>query len=294
MVNLVEGGKLILWGLVKKIIVADTLGLILNKVYGNIDKFEGVPLLIVFILQPIRLYFDFSGYTDMAIGIAKCFGLKLSENFNRPFFAKTVGEFWRRWHMSLSLWCNDFIFNRLLLKYRKQGNKAFVYAVFLSFFIIGIWHGAKWTFVILGILQGIALTYEFYTKKWRQKLILTMPKSISAIVSRSLVYLFVCFFLIFFYANNTGDAWYFITHLFKINNFQTTTFGFNVSKIEFAISVMMAIIFLFIEWKIECKKFSIEKFGRVPVVLRWSLYYMAVFAIVYFSKNQNVFVYGQF
>ena len=105
-------------------------------------------------LQTIQIYCDFSGYTDIALGSARMLGIKLTDNFERPFFAPNVSIFWRRWHISLSSWCNDFIFKSIILKRRKWGIWASTYAVFLTFLVIGIWHGPRWTFVILGLLQG--------------------------------------------------------------------------------------------------------------------------------------------
>ncbi|NTW25157.1 MAG: MBOAT family protein, partial [Lentimicrobium sp.] len=109
--NITAGLRLFLWGMFKKVVIGDNLGAPVALVYGNMENYSGVPLLLIFFIQGIHLYCDFSGYTDMALGIARVFGIKLADNFNRPFFAKNVAEFWRRWHMSLSSWCNDFIFS---------------------------------------------------------------------------------------------------------------------------------------------------------------------------------------
>ncbi|MBK6344434.1 MAG: hypothetical protein IPF68_00625 [Bacteroidales bacterium] len=111
----------------------------------------------------------------MALGVASIFGIKLVDNFNRPFFARNVGEFWRRWHISLSSWCNDFIFSPFIVKYRRLGNRAAIAGIFVSFFVIGIWHGANWTFIMVGILQGIAISYEFASKKKRLEIASKLP-----------------------------------------------------------------------------------------------------------------------
>lgn len=134
--RVVSGVRLITIGLFKKVVVGDTFFYIINRVYGNIDSFDGYGLIITLLIQPMQIYFDFSGYTDIAIGLSALFGIQLSQNFNAPFFATSVGDFWRRWHMSLSSWCNDFIYNRLMLKYRKWNNWAVIYAVFATFIII--------------------------------------------------------------------------------------------------------------------------------------------------------------
>jgi len=158
------GFQLILWGAFKKMVIADRLAMIIHGVYSDVGQFSGNPLIITFLLQPLHLYCDFSGYTDIALGIGRAFGLNLTPNFNRPFFSTSVTMFWRRWHMSLSNWCNEFIFKRLSFKMRKWGKWASVFAVFITFLVIGVWHGPGWKFIILGLLQGIAINYEFFTK----------------------------------------------------------------------------------------------------------------------------------
>ena len=105
--RVIEGSQLVLWGLFKKVVIGDTFAIMVTKMHGNIDVVYGPVVVFAFLLQPIQLYCDFSGYTDMAIGFSRIFGLNLSPNFNQPFLARTVGEFWRRWHISLSSWLRD-------------------------------------------------------------------------------------------------------------------------------------------------------------------------------------------
>ena len=126
-------------------------------------------LWILLLLVPIYLYFDFSGYTDIAIGFAKVFGIDLLPNFNRPFFSENMTSFWRRFHMSLSLWFNDYIFKQTSFRYRKWGIFASVFAVFITWMLFGIWHGAGWIFMLLGFLQAVAIYYEVFTRKIRFK-----------------------------------------------------------------------------------------------------------------------------
>src|ERR1039458_8765002 len=121
-----QGLRLFLWGLFKKIVIANNLFGPVSLVYGHVQNYSGVSFIIVFLVQTIYIYFDFSGYTDMALGSAKIFGFTLMNNFNRPFLAKNFSEFWRRWHISLSSWCNDFIYNPFIVKFRRFGNTAVV------------------------------------------------------------------------------------------------------------------------------------------------------------------------
>jgi len=251
--------------------------------------------MITFVIQPIHLYFDFSGYTDMALGFSKIFGIQLTDNFKRPFMAQRVGDFWRRWHISLSAWCNDFIYNRLLLKHRKGGNKAVIYAVFSSFLVIGIWHGANWTFVVLGLLQGMALTYEFYTKKKRITWNRTIPSFFYKWGSRGLVYIFFSISLVFFFANNIDDAFSFFRYLPQNIDFENTHSGLNVVRWEAFFALSMALLFFILEWFYEDKKMNpVNWFYEIKWGYRWGIYICWFFLVAYFSKNQSVFVYVNF
>jgi D-alanyl-lipoteichoic acid acyltransferase DltB (MBOAT superfamily) len=121
------------------------------------------------LIQPLYLYFDFSGYTDIAFGIARAFGIELRPNFNRPFMSQSMTEFWKRFHISLSSWFHDYVFIRTSYRYRRYGKKASVFALFLTWVLFGIWHGAGWNFMLLGFLQVLAIYYEFSTKKNKSK-----------------------------------------------------------------------------------------------------------------------------
>jgi len=290
--RVVEGGQLVMLGMFKKLVIGDTLGIAVNNVYSDIDSFHGIPLMITFVIQPIRMYFDFSGYTDIALGLSKIFGIHLTDNFRRPFFAQTVGDFWRRWHITLSSWCNDFIYNRLLLKHRKWGEKAAVYAVFSSFFVIGIWHGANWTFVVLGLLQGMALTYEFYTKKRRITWRKVIPDFLYKWGSRALVYIFFSISLVFFFANNIDDAFSFFRLLPQNIDAKFTFYGLNGEAFT---ALLMAILFFVLEWLSEDKKLNpVNWFYEMNRGYRWGIYILWFFLVGYFSKNQSVFVYANF
>jgi D-alanyl-lipoteichoic acid acyltransferase DltB (MBOAT superfamily) len=289
-----SGLQLFLWGLFKKVVIADNIVGPVMLVYNNVEEYSGIPLIVVMFLQTIHIYCDFSGYTDMALGSARIFGIKIIDNFNRPFFAKTVGELWRRWHISLSSWCNDFIFTPFIVKYRKMGNRAAIIGIFLTFFVIGIWHGANWTFVVLGILQGIAISYEFYTKRKRITIANKLPQKFVVISSRIITYVFFSFSLIFFNSLNIQDAWYFVTHMFTNIELKLTGHQLIFDKVPFLVA-MIAFLFLFItEIYAENGKTVFNYFVKRPLWLRWTGYYILIFLIYYFNKAQDTFVYLQF
>ncbi len=292
--NITAGARLFLWGLFKKVVIGNNLAAPVMLVYEDIHQYSGIPLLTILFVQTIHLYCDFSGYTDMALGSARIFGINLIDNFNRPFFARNVGEFWRRWHISLSSWCNDFIFSPFIVKYRKMGQKAAIIGIFLTFFVIGIWHGANWTFVVLGILQGIAISYEFYTKRKRLQIASKMNPKFVVFASRLITFVFFCFTLVFFNAKNIDDALYFITHLFSNIEFKVTGHRFIYEKFNF-IFALAAFVFLFItEYYREKGVNLLQKFLDQPRLIRWAGYYVIIILVYYFSSGEDTFVYLQF
>ena len=212
--NIIEGGKRIAWGLFKKLVVADRISLYHSAVMTHFDQESGITLLFASLLYTFQVYADFSGYTDIALGTARLFGFHLMENFKRPLLAKNISDFWRRWHISLSSWVNDYIFNPIALKYRDWGRWGVFYALFISFVVIGIWHGAAWTYVFFGILQAIALIYETVTRRGRKKMAKKMSNEIYNNLSIFLTYLFVSFSLIIFQSPTIEKAWSIIQRIF--------------------------------------------------------------------------------
>lgn len=197
-VNIVEGSKIILWGLYKKIVVADRISLYVDAVYSNLPQHNSSSFLFATFLYPIQVYADFSGYTDIAIGTARLFGINLMDNFKQPLFARNVSDFWRRWHISLSSWVNDYIYYPILFKRREWGNIGVFYAVFVSFIIIGIWHGASWNYIVFGVIQAIAIIFEFITRKTRKKISGTIHAYVYNSFSIFFTFLFFAFSLIIF------------------------------------------------------------------------------------------------
>jgi len=284
----------IFWGLFKKLVIADRLVLLINNVYGNVTEFTGIPLLVVLVLQVFHIYCDFSGYTDIAIGIGKLFGLRLSNNFDRPLFSQNVSMFWRKWHMTLSNWCNDYIFKRILLKRMRWKKWAAVYGVFVTFLIIGIWHGSGWNFVILGALQGVAINYEFFTKRKRLQVASKLNSYWVKFFSRLIVFFFFAVTLVFFNAKSVGDSYYFITHLFKGVEWKLSGYNMGVTHTDHIIGLIGILIVLMFDYLNE-KGIYIRDALKTRPVFRWSLYYGLVISVLMFGKFAAAdFVYFQF
>jgi len=178
--NVRSGLLLFALGLLKKVVIADRLAIMINPVFDNVHAYKGFPLLLATYYYSLQIYFDFSGYTDMALGAAMMFNIKLTQNFNNPYFATSIADFWRRWHISFSRWILDYIFKPLQMSWRNWGNWGIALALMITFTISGIWHGASWGFVIWGALHGTYMAgsvfYNKYSKIVHKKLRLN-PKS---------------------------------------------------------------------------------------------------------------------
>lgn len=204
--NIIEGLKRIAWGLFKKLVVADRISLYHSMVISSSEFQSGGTIFFASVLYTFQVYADFSGYTDIALGTARMFGFDLLENFKRPLLAKSVGDFWRRWHISLSSWVNDYIFNPVVLKNRDWGIWGVFYGLLISFTVIGIWHGASWNYVLFGLLQAFAMIYEVITRKARKRISQKINPILYRNISIILTFLFVTFSLIIFQSATLMDA----------------------------------------------------------------------------------------
>jgi alginate O-acetyltransferase complex protein AlgI len=217
----VEGLKLILLGYFKKLVVADRLAIYVNAVYDNSEYHNGTSLLIATIFFAFQIYADFSGYTDIALGSARLFGIKLTNNFNRPYFATSIKEFWNRWHITFSNWLRDYIFlpiafylsNKLKKeKYFLITTEKWIYLIasMITFTICGIWHGEAWTYLVWGVLFGVYLTYANWTEKlsknFRKRY--KIRKSSKGYIAYNIVITFILVSIawIFFRASSLADA----------------------------------------------------------------------------------------
>jgi alginate O-acetyltransferase complex protein AlgI len=303
--NIVIGFRLVLLGLLKKNIIANQLSIIVNPVYNDLSTHGGSMLLLVILIQPLYIYFDFSGYTDIARGFAKTYGIDLLPNFDRPFFSENVTTFWKRFHMSLALWFNDYIFKQLCFKLRKWKTHATIAAVVVTWLLFGIWHGAGWNFMVLGLLQALAINYEFFTKRLRTRLFSKIPINCTKFLGRLLTYLFYGISLVFFFSPNLK------TSLAFFHGLKYMDFPFTVSKtliidnivdiISYSAAFGILIVFLIIE-KISCDNRELHK--KIESLwtcdkfrfhlFRFFIYYIALLLMFYFGGMQTKFIYFQF
>src|SRR5215467_859612 len=166
-VRVTSGLKRMAWGFFKKLVVADRLALYVNDVYAAPRNFNGLQLTVATVFFAYQIYCDFSGYSDIAIGAAQVLGFKLMENFKTPYYSRSVSEFWHRWHISLSTWFRDYLY--IPLGGSRWGMRWWILAILITFVVSGLWHGANWTFVIWGALNGFYLLFGSATKRWRDR-----------------------------------------------------------------------------------------------------------------------------
>ena len=211
--NLQAGAHLFLWGMFKKYVVADRLATFVDPVYNNPNAYYGLSLIAATYLFALQIYFDFSGYTDMALGTARCFGIRLTQNFNAPYLAASTADFWRRWHISFSSWILDYIFKPLQMQWRDWPRWGTPLALMLTFLVSGLWHGAGWCFVAWGLLHGVYLGTAALFRESRRKLY----KSLGTRLEKNpfvkawrtaVTFNLICLSWVFFRCANIHDALY--------------------------------------------------------------------------------------
>jgi len=300
-----SGIWLMVWGLFKKIVIADRLAIIVNVVYGNVHQYKGIPLLIAIFFFAFQIYCDFSGYSDIALGAARVMGFRLMVNFDFPFGTKNISDFWRHWHISLSSWYNDYLYEPLVIAKRNWGKMGLFYAIFVTYFISGIWHGAGWTFIIFGVLHGLAVIYEILTRKIRKRIAKLFNREIYNAASAIITFCYLCFTWIFFRATTVNDAFYVLNHMFTgIGNqvrmmFQHPSYAGDFLFVgkglgSFTLSII-GILFLEISESILRKRnIMLWVFDR-PTPIRYAIYYSITISVIVFGVfSQTKFIYFQF
>ena len=292
--NAVTGLKYILLGLIKKLLIANQISPQTDVMFHSIHDLSGVQLLMTCLLYPIELYADFSGYTDIAIGGAYMFGIKLSPNFNRPFAARSTADFWRCWHMSLSFWVRDYLYVPLTAGTRNWGQWGIYFSLLITFLALGLWHGAGLTFAIYGLIQGVLICWEMKTAAFRNNL----PQYIGKYAADSLLivrtYLLFALSLIFFRVQSLSDAWYFLRNIsFEVHSsWKEMNIGIRDHNCIVAGSALLLVLI----YEYYASKYNLmETLERQPAWLRWSVYYLLVFALLMLGKfDTETFIYLQF
>lgn len=306
--RVVAGLQLMLWGFFKKVVIADRLAPFVNLVYDDPHSYRGVSLIVATVFFAFQIYCDFSGYSDIAIGSAQVMGFRLMKNFDRPYFSKSISEFWKRWHISLSTWFKDYLY--VSLGGNRVARPRWYFNLFVTFLVSGLWHGANWTYVIWGAINGGYLVCEILFGEAAKKLGLRWPGEgfwywpVRA-ARVGMTFVLVCFAWIFFRANTLGDAGYIVSHMFD----GLSTLSMDVRSLAFIkmnilmrrdkwdfIIALLALCVLFAVHVAQRRGSARELLAHRGAWLRWGLSYGVVIAILFFGafNESQQFIYFQF
>ncbi len=283
-----EGLRQILWGLFKKILVADKIGIAVNMVFDNPEDHGFITLCYAAILFSFQVYCDFSGYTDIAIGTAKLFGFKLHKNFRIPYLAKSITQFWQRWHITLTKWFTDYVYVPIVKSAKKITVTTRVFALLLTMALVGLWHGPNWTFVFFGIFNGLVLAAERIPFFGKRKTLAKLLPSQHRILTVIYFFAITSVSSIFFRAESIADAGIILKRIFTFaqDEHLSTLIGI---KLVYLIAMITAEI-VTRGWDFPLQKIEI----KIPKPLRWVLYYTLIFLLIRYAEPKEAFIYFQF
>jgi alginate O-acetyltransferase complex protein AlgI len=284
-----EGMRQMLWGFFKKIVIADTCAVYANAAFANYDSLSSLSLILGSIAFTFQIYGDFSGYSDIAIGCSKLFGIRLMRNFHLPYFATSIPEFWRRWHISLSTWFRDYVY--IPLGGSRVSGWIFYRNIFIIYLLSGFWHGANWTFIMWGLIHAIVYSFSFaiWGRDKKSDSVPTWPvlrKWIGGIFTFTVV----SFALIFFRSPSVSEAWNYVFCIGK-NTFSAG------DSLSFLHLLFLLIPFHILEWVNRhstdgalLSHFKLHPLTRIAIEMAMALLIIDCF----YSLNHEQFIYFQF
>jgi alginate O-acetyltransferase complex protein AlgI len=286
----IDGLRQILWGLFKKIVIADNCAEYANIIFNDSDHQSGSNLVLGALFFTFQIYCDFSGYSDIALGTARLFGVELLRNFAFPYFSRDIAEFWRRWHISLSTWFRDYLY--IPLGGSQGGTWMKVRNTFIIFIVSGFWHGANWTFIAWGLLNALYFLPLLLANKNRNNIGIvaegrTLP-NVRELFSMGTTFMLTVFAWIFFRANDMSHALSYIKGIF------TKSLLSIPSILPFTLFGLLA-FFIAIEWMGREHQYALQRFGlKWPRFVRISFYYLLIVLIFIFMGKEQEFIYFQF
>ncbi|MGZ3873164.1 MAG: MBOAT family O-acyltransferase [Mucilaginibacter sp.] len=288
--NAIDGLRQILWGLFKKVVIADQCATLANAVFNKPSAFNGSDHVIAAIFFSIQIYGDFSGYSDIALGVARLFGIELLRNFAYPYFSRDIAEFWRRWHISLSTWFRDYLY--IPLGGSRGSTWLKVRNVFIIFIVSGFWHGANWTFIVWGALNALFMLPAVLMETNRNNLeivakgrIFPSFKDFTAILATFSVTVFAW---IFFRSDSVSHAINYVSKIFSWTLFSTPV-------LQAKRLALLIIFFIIVEWLGREQPYAIARMElKLPKAARWAVYYIIIFMILYTAGPEQQFIYFQF
>jgi D-alanyl-lipoteichoic acid acyltransferase DltB (MBOAT superfamily) len=287
----IEGLRQILWGLFAKIAIADTCAVIVNDIFDNYQNQNGSMLLLGALCYLIQIYCDFSGYSNIAIGISKLLGIQLMTNFAMPFYSTNVSDFWKKWHISLTSWLMDYVFTPLSFILRKQKKRGLFFAIFITFILVGFWHGANWTFIVFGILQGLYFLPMIIRGNMNRSSVMASNKlfpTFKEFLQMSFMFVLMSLTAVFFRAESLTQAFHYLSGIFSTSLFTKPDLN------QIMVVLPFIVIFFALEWV--SRAYS-QPFNdtRIPPFARWSLYTLIGFIVLLaYDTTPNDFIYLQF
>ena len=286
----VDGLRQILWGLFKKVVIADQCAEYANQIFNNSADYSGSTLVLGAIFFTFQIYGDFSGYSDIALGTARLFGIDLLRNFAFPYFSRDIAEFWRRWHISLSSWFKDYLY--IPLGGSKGGMWIKIRNTFIIFLVSGFWHGANWTFIIWGFLNALYIMPSIIFNTNRNNLeIVAKGKylpNLKDLLSIGITFCLTVFAWIFFRAENIGHAISYISEVFSSSLF-------TIPEVRPLSLTLLIMFFVLIEWIGREEQYAIAQIGiKWSRPIRYAMYYTIIIAIFWFDGKEQQFIYFQF
>ena len=287
--NAVDGLRQVLWGLFKKIVIADNCAKYANIIFNNHTEYNGSTLLLGAFFFAFQIYGDFSGYSDIAIGVSRLFGFNLKRNFAFPYFSRDIAEFWRRWHISLSTWFRDYLY--IPLGGSRGGLKMKIRNTFIIFIVSGFWHGANWTFIIWGALNALYFLPLLLTKKNRINTNLVAEgkffPTLKELRQMAFTFFITLIAWVFFRADSVAHAFSYLYNMFDTSLF---------SEIEVLPSTILTLVLFFIatEWLGRSGQYAIENIDFMKKPMRWAFYILLIILMFSFTGEEQQFIYFQF
>jgi D-alanyl-lipoteichoic acid acyltransferase DltB (MBOAT superfamily) len=284
----VDGLRQILWGLFMKVVVADNCATVVNEVFEKQESLNAGSLFVGAIFFAFQIYGDFSGYSNIALGTARLFGVELLRNFNYPYFSRDIAEFWRRWHISLSSWFKDYLY--IPLGGSKGGIWMQVRNTIIIFVVSGFWHGANWTFIIWGALNALYILPLVIFKLNRNNTNIVAENSVlptvKEIVQIGITFILTTIAWVFFRAVTVTEAWLYVVKIFNYK-----AYGFPQVDLKPFIYI---IILIFVEWIQRKKAHGLELSTIKYTFIRWIIYLLVFVLILFFGASSDSFIYFQF
>jgi alginate O-acetyltransferase complex protein AlgI len=302
-----SGLRLLLFGFFKKLVVADRLGVVVDQVFAHPEQFSGGVLALGSYLFAVQLYADFSGLTDIAIGTARLFGISSPRNFDSPFYAENIQEFWRRWHMTLTGWLSDYLFTPLRMASRGWGQAGLVASIVINMVAIGMWHGAAWTFAVFGLIHATYMVLSSLTMRQRKRWLARRHgwQCVHAVLGPLITFNMVVVSLVFFRAASVTDAWYvvhaaaagLVTAAVGCGPRGANTLGWH--HLHWAagdvVVVMGALVIMEGVHLLQRRRLLSRVVKETPGWLRWAVYYALGFAILLWGESgSQQFIYVRF